>query len=197
MTSLKNSFESVNDLIKNIKKIEVNENIDSRYNNNYLKFEFEPITNNKQNKIKFINLNQTDKEMFNLSLKKFESNLKDNIYLTYILSLEMLFKLIYKNLISKIKLELQNKIYLNILEKVLFTALKFYVISVLFYKKDYLGLESDKFKIDIPSNFPLPCSKLEQSYCWCDQINKISNSFFSLRLRRSKNIIIFRYKIKF
>lgn len=100
---------------------------------------------------------------------KVENNLNFNNFIIYLLSLEMVIKIIYNKICYNSKLE--NIEYLSILEKVLFTTLQNYIISILLYNKDYLGLESDNLKLDISSNFPLPISLDKQNYCWCDQIN--------------------------
>jgi hypothetical protein len=160
LTHLSNKLGSVADLIKSLNELILNKNIGELDSSFY--------SLNKD----LLNLNLTDENKFKINLMKVENNLKFNLFIIYLLSLEMLIEILYNKISYNSKLG--NIKYLNILEKVLFTALQNYIISILLYNKDYLGLESDNLKLDISSNFPLPTNLDKQSYCGCDQINNNS-----------------------
>ena len=170
LSHLSNNLGSVVDLIKNLNEIILNKNIGE------LDLSFYSV--NKD----ILNLNLMDENKFKTNLIKVENNLKFNIFIIYLLSLEMLIKILYNKINYNSKLG--NIEYLNILEKILFTAIQNYIISVLLYNKDHLGIESSNFNLNIPSDFPLPSSLDKQSYCWSDQRNKNNNS-----LKLIKNII--------
>jgi len=116
LANLNNNFSSVGDLIKSLNEIVLNNNIGE--------FDSSFYSTNKD----VLNLNLNDANKFKINLMRVENNFKFNLFIVYLLSLEMLIKIIYNKICYNSRLG--NIKYLNILEKVLFTALQNYIISI-------------------------------------------------------------------
>jgi len=83
------------------------------------------------------------------SKKEFTSNFQFNVILIYIISMEIIIKLIY-DLIKNIREYPINKNYQDKLKKLLFASIRNYIQAVTFYKENFLKFNLDYIKLDFP-----------------------------------------------
>lgn len=173
-----NSLQLTNDLITGVSQT-INSNqldlvdVDS-YESDFIlsSNEVSQINLSKNRKPK-LNLNLDDHKNLNDSFKEFKNNYKFNNLLIYLLSLEIIIKLIYDNIKLKIESKNYNENYLNRLENILLVAIINYFKII---NEFNTIIENKILKLDIPNSFPNPFA-INNKNCYCDHENQNTNTF--------------------
>jgi len=149
LTNIANQYKltlEVNDKIKTIIYGEPPQPIEDLYDPNY----FEDNLRKKDEKRELI---KNDMSNLENSQKEFTSNFQFNALLIYIISFEMIIKLVYDLTIKNLKESSSspsNKIYIDKLENILFTSICGYIQGISYYKETYLSFKIENIKLDFP-----------------------------------------------
>ena len=170
-----NSLQLTNDLITGVSQTIINNQLDlvdvDNYESDFILSSNDISKLNKKN-IK-LNFTQSDHISLNDSFKEFKINYKFNNLLIYLLSLELIIKIIYENIKLKIESKTYNENYLNILENILLVAIINYFKVINEFNSI---IETKTLQLEVPANFPNPFNKYHKN-CYCDHINKNTNTF--------------------
>ena len=120
-----------------------------------------------------VNFTQNDHVNLNDSFNEFLANYKFNIFLIYLLTLELIISIIYKNIKLNLNMKTQNKNYLNKLENILLMAILNYFRLINEFNSI---IETKALQLELPDNFPNPFLDRAET-CYCDHINNKTNSF--------------------
>lgn len=144
LTNVSNQYNLTLDVSKKIDNIiygEPQEIIEEPYD-----YEDYKLSDQKNKKIRIIENDVTNLED---SKKEFTSNFQFNVILIYIISMEIIIKLIY-DLIKNIREYPINKNYQDKLKILLFASIRSYIQAVTFYKENFLKFNLDYIKLDFP-----------------------------------------------
>lgn len=170
-----NSLQFTNNLITSITQLIFDNklNLDSiESNDSDLNLSSDEISQLNIKKPK-LNLNLQDHANLDESFNEFKISYKFNNLLLYILSLELIIKLISEKISLIIENKPYNEPYLLRLENILLVT----VINYFKIMNEYNSIiELKTLQISVPKNLPNPFNKYSEN-CYCNHFNKSTNSF--------------------
>jgi len=148
LLTVKNEYTLTADITSKLKSI-INDDMQELLDDPFEDFDNLIKIKNK----KSIEFTQDDAVQFQKGSIEFTSNHQFNVMLVYILSLEMLIKLICDITNKNLIVNNPNKNYLNKLENILFTAISNYTEAISYYNENYLNFNLDNIKLNVPSDW--------------------------------------------